>query len=549
MGSPDSRRRATSGLSRRRFVQTLGAGVVLGVAAPTLLAPVGSAAPASNAAAAPGTLVIGLVAEPTSLDPGQLTDINSMKLLGAMYDTLVRFKPDSFDLAPSLATSWDISSDLMLYTFKLRPGVKFHDGTDFNADAVKFTYDRLLDPNGPYADTGPFPFAPGYYGSIAETIAVDPLTVQFRLNRQDASLINAFTLNTGRIVSPQAVKTSRKNFAQNPVGTGPFKFVSWDHNVRITLTANPDYWDGAPALSQLIFRPLVDEQTRITEFLSGGVDVIFDVPPDNIGQVKGNPDAVFLEQPGPHVWWVTLNVQKPPFDNVLVRHAVNYAVNKDALTQDILKGTGTPSVGPIPPAIGWAYTDQVTQYNYDPDRAQELLKQSGVLMPINVTFWVTESGSGMQSPKTMGTAIQADLAAIGVNAQIQTFEWGAFLNRYGSGLGDEASMAELSWMFDSGDPAHMLPNNLYGPACSPKGFNGGCYQNSNVDLLMNAALKINEREQRGAVYRQIQQIVADDAPWIFVDNQIQNAATSTRVSGLKLHPSFYMTYLNQLSAS
>ena len=550
MGSPDSRRRATSGLSRRRFVQTLGAGVVLGVAAPTLLAPVGSAAPASNAAAAaPGTLVIGLVAEPTSLDPGQLTDINSMKLLGAMYDTLVRFKPDSFDLAPSLATSWDISSDLMLYTFKLRPGVKFHDGTDFNADAVKFTYDRLLDPNGPYADTGPFPFAPGYYGSIAETIAVDPLTVQFRLNRQDASLINAFTLNTGRIVSPQAVKTSRKNFAQNPVGTGPFKFVSWDHNVRITLTANPDYWDGAPALSQLIFRPLVDEQTRITEFLSGGVDVIFDVPPDNIGQVKGNPDAVFLEQPGPHVWWVTLNVQKPPFDNVLVRRAVNYAVNKDALTQDILKGTGTPSVGPIPPAIGWAYTDQVTQYNYDPDRAQELLKQSGVLMPINVTFWVTESGSGMQSPKTMGTAIQADLAAIGVNAQIPTFEWGAFLNRYGSGLGDEASMAELSWMFDSGDPAHMLPNNLYGPACSPKGFNGGCYQNSNVDLLMNAALKINDREQRGAVYRQIQQIVADDAPWIFVDNQIQNAATSTRVNGLKLHPSFYMTYLNQLSAS
>jgi peptide/nickel transport system substrate-binding protein len=523
------------------------------VAAPALLAPVSSAAPvlvgSTMAAATPGTLVIGLVAEPTSLDPGQLTDINSMKLLGAMYDTLVRFKPNSFDLAPSLATSWDISGDLTQYTFKLRPGVKFHDGTDFNADAVKFTYDRLLDPNHPYADTGPFPFAPGYYGSIAETIVVDPLTVQFRLNRQDASLINAFTLNTGRIVSPQAVKTQRKNFSQSPVGTGPFKFVSWDHNVRIMLAANPDYWDGAPALSQLIFRPLVDEQTRITEFLSGGVDVIFDVPPDNIAQVKTTPSAVFLEQPGPHVWWVTLNTKKPPFDNVLVRRAVNYAINKDALTQDILKGTGTPAVGPIPPAIGWAYTDQVTQYAYDPDRARALLEQSGVLMPINVTFWVTESGSGMQSPKTMGTAIQADLAAVGVNAQIQTYEWGAFLNTYGAGLGDQASMAELSWMFDSGDPAHMLPNNLYGPACSPKGFNSGCYQNPQVDLLMDAALKINDRAQRGALYRQIQGIVADDAPWIFVDNQIQNAAASTRVSGLQLHPSFYMTFLNQLSAA
>ncbi len=535
-------------LSRRGFVRTVGAGVALSALAPTLLAPIGRAAPARSAAT-PGVLVVGLVAEPTSLDPGQLTDINSMKLLGAMYDTLVRFKPNSFDIEPSLATSWDRSADGLLYTFKLRSGVKFHDGTDFNADAVKFTYDRLLDPTHPYADTGPFPFAPGYYGSIAESIVVDPLTVQFRLNREDSALLDAFTLNTGRIVSPQAVKTSRKDFAQNPVGTGPFKFAGWDHNVRITLNANPDYWDGAPALQQMIFRPLADEQTRITEFLSGGVDVIFDVPPDNIDQVKNTAGALFLAQPGPHVWWVTLNTKKPPFDNVLVRQAANFAINKDALTLDILKGTGTPSVGPIPPAITWAYTDQVAQYNYDPDRAQALLQQSGVLLPINVTFWVTESGSGMQSPKTMGTAIQADLAVVGINAQIQTFEWGAFLNKYGTGLADEAAMAELSWMFDSGDPAHMLPNNLYGPACSPKGFNGGCYQNPQVDGLLESALKVYDRDQRGAIYKQIQQIVAADAPWIFVDNQIQNAAISTRVSGLDLHPSFYMTFLNRISAA
>jgi peptide/nickel transport system substrate-binding protein len=356
-------------------------------------------------------------------------------------------------------------------------------------------------------------------------------------------------LNTGRIVSPHAVQTSRKDFAQNPVGTGPFKFVSWDHNVRITLTANPDYWDGAPALQQIVFRPLADEQTRITEFLSGGVDIIYDVPPDNIDQVQNTPNAVFLSQPGPHVWWVTLNTKRPPFDNLLVRQAVNFAVNKDALTRDILKGTGTPAVGPIPPAITWAYTDQVTQYPYNPSQAQSLLQQAGVSLPLNLTFWVTESGSGMQSPKTMGTAIQADLAAVGINAQIQTFEWGAYVNKYGAGLGSDAELAELSWMFDSGDPAHMLPNNLYGPSCSPKGFNAGCYQNSQLDLLMDSALKINDRDQRGAIYRQIQGIAADDAPWIFVDNQIQNAATSSRVSGLQLHPSFYMTYLNQIAVT
>jgi peptide/nickel transport system substrate-binding protein len=537
-------------VSRRTFLRGVGAGVALSVV-PTLLVPASNAAPAAGmrvmADSTPGTLVVGLVAEPTSLDPGQLTDINSMKLLGALYDTLVRFKPNSFDLQPSLALSWDMSADGMSYTFRLRPGVKFHDGTDFDASAVKFTYDRLLDPNNAYADTGPFPFAAGYYGSIAETVVVDPMTVRFNLKKQDSALINAFTLNTGRIVSPRAVMTSRKDYFQNPVGTGPFKFVGWDHNVRISLTANPDYWDGAPALSQLIFRPLADEQTRITEFLSGGVDVIFDVPPDNIDQVQNTPSAVFAQQPGPHVWWVTLNTTRPPFDNVLVRQAVNYAVNKDALTQDILKGTGTPAVGPIPPAITWAYTDQVQQYPYNPDQARALLQQSGVLTPINLTFWVTESGSGMQSPKTMGTAIQADLAAVGVNAQIQTFEWGAYLNKYGAGLGADAQLAELSWMFDSGDPAHMLPNNLYGPSCSPKGFNGGCYQNSQVDGMMDQALTITDRDQRGTIYKQIQQLVAADAPWIFVDNQIQNMAMTSRVHGLNLHPSFYMTYLNQIS--
>jgi peptide/nickel transport system substrate-binding protein len=539
-------------LTRRTFVKAVGAGLALATV-PVLVTPVSGAAPLAQsvhlADTAPGTLVVGLVAEPTSLDPGQLTDINSMKLLGALYDTLVRFKPNSFDLAPSLATDWTISPDLMTYTFKLRQGVRFHDGTDFNADAVKFTYDRLLDPNHPYADTGPFPFAAGYYGSIGQTNVLDPYTVQFQLKRPDSSLIDAFTLNTGRIVSPSAVQASRKGFAQNPVGTGPFKFVQWDHDIRIVLSANADYWDGAPALSELVFRPLVDEQTRITEFLSGGVDLIFDVPPDNIDQVRNSSGAVFLAQPGPHVWWITLNTQRPPFDNVMVRQAVNYAVNKDAMTQDILRGTGTPAVGPIPPAITWAYTDQVTQYAYDPDRARSLLQQSGVQMPLNLTFWVTESGSGMQSPKTMGTAIQADLATVGVNTQIQTFEWGAYLNKYGAGLGSEAHMAELSWMFDSGDPAHMLPNNLYGPSCSPKGFNGGCYQNSQVDQLMDDAIKITDRDQRGALYRQIQGIVADTAPWIFVDNQIQNAALSSRVSGLQLHPSFYMTYLNQIAVT
>jgi len=326
------------------------------------------------------------------------------------------------------------------------------DGTPFDAEAVKFTYDRLLDPKHPQAETGPFPFASFYYGAIKEVTVVDPGTVRFTLKQPFSPLLNNLTLNTGRIVSPTAVRKYGKEFASHPVGTGPFKFVSWDKNVRIVLEANSGYWAGPPKLERIVFRPLVEEQTRVTELLSGGVDFIVDVPPDNVAQVKKDPKLVYYEQPGPHIWWVTLNTEKKPFNDVRVRRAVNYAVNREAIASDLLKKTATAAIGPVPPSITWAFTDQVTKYPYDPARAKKLLADAGYPNGFPAVFWIPESGSGMQSPKTMAQAIQADLAAVAVQASIQTFEWGAYLNKYGKGLGQEADMGAMSFMLDPGDP-------------------------------------------------------------------------------------------------
>jgi len=495
-----------------------------------------ASAPAAN------TIVLGLVAEPTSMDPGQVTDINSIRVHKNLYDSLVRFADDSFDLRPALATSWNISADGLTYTFKLRQGVWFHDGTPFDAQAVKFEFDRMLDPISPYHSTGPFPFAGFFYGAIKETTVADPNTVVMRLDHPFAPLLNNLTEPIAGIVSPTAVKKWNKEFAQHPVGTGPFKFVAWEHNVRVVLERNADYWDGPPKLGRLIIRPIVDEQVRLTELLAGNVDVIADVPPDNVAQVKSTPDLVFLQTPGPHVWWVALNMTKAPFNDVRVRRAANYAVNKVAIVNDILKGTGAVSSGPIPPAIAWAYATPSETYAYNPSRAKQLLAEAGYPNGFSVVFWVTESGSGMQSPKTMAEAIQADLAAVGIKATIKTFEWGAYLNKYNTGLGQEADMAEMSWMLGSGDPDIILGPNLASAASSPAGFNTGHYTNAKVDQLLEEAKRITDRDKRGKLYQEVERLVAADAPWIFIDNAVQTGAMWKRVQGFRLHPSFIWNF-------
>ena len=530
---------ASRGLTRRGVLKA--AGATLAVATVPGLSSVDSRGLAQEAPHG-GTAVVGLVAEPVSLDPGQLTDINSMRLVRNIYDGLTGFEPGTFQIRPLLAKSWDIAEDGLTYTFQLREGVKFHDGTPFNADAVKFAFDRMLDPNHPYHETGPFPFASFYYGAIQETQVVDELTVRMILKQPYAPLLNTLAVACGFIPSPEAVKTYGKDYNQHPSGTGPFKFVSWDHNVRVTLERNPDYWDGAPRLDNLVFRPITEEQTRVTELLSGGVNFIVDVPPDNIAQIKDEPTFQFVEQPGPHIWWATINTQMKPFDDVRVRQAVNYAVNKEAIVSGILQDTGSVAHTVVPPAIEWAYNPDARSYPYDPEKPTELLAEAGVGDGFATTFWVTESGSGMQSPKTMGEAIQADLQAVGITTTIEVMEWGAYLSRYNSGMADQAGLAEMSWMFDTGDPHTVLPLNFSSTAFPPDGFNTGYYTNPRVDELLTQASASMDQQQRGALYKEVQQITSEEAPWIFVDHAKQNAAMTSNVKGFQLSPSFLLSF-------
>ncbi|MHA7772342.1 ABC transporter substrate-binding protein [Roseibium sp. M-1] len=494
-------------------------------------------APQVQAQTPPNVLVVGQIAEPKSLDPQAVTAVNDFRILVNMYDGLTRYKDGTLEVEPSLAESWTISDDGKTYTFKLREGVKFHDGSPFNAEAVKFNFDRMLDEEHPYHDTGPFPLS--FFFSTVETVtAVDETTVSFQLSAPYAPFLSNLAYPTGLIVSPEAVKQHGKDFGRNPSGTGAYKFAEWDANAKVVAVRNEDYWDGEPGLEALIYRPITDANTRIAEMLSGGLDVMVEVPPDSLRQFRDDSTFKVLEQAGPHVWFLILNLREAPFDVKAARQAANYAINKKALVENILQGTADVASGPTPPAFAWAYNESLEPYPYDPEKAKELLKEAGYNGE-EITFYVTEGGSGMLDPIAMGTAIQADLQAVGMKVKIETYEWNTFLGKVNPGLQGKAAMAEMAWMTNDPDTLPFLA--LRTEAMPDKGgFNSGYYSNAEVDQLLEKAREVTDQGERAKLYKQMQEIVQEDAPWVFVANWKQNAVIKASVEDFKLQPSFFL---------
>ena len=495
------------------------------------------AAGAAQAQTPPGVLVVGQIAEPKSLDPHAVTAVNDFRILMNVYDGLVRYKDGTLEVEPALAESWTISDDGTTYTFDLRDGVSFHDGSALTAEAVKFNFDRMLDENHPYHDTGPFPLS-FFFGSIDSVTAVDADTVTFKLKEPYAPFLSNLAYPTGLIVSPEAVKQHGKDFGRNPSGTGPFRFAEWESNAKVVVLRNEDYWGGAPALEAVVFRPITDANTRVAEMLSGGIDLMVEVPPDSVATFAGDGSYQVHEQAGPHVWFLIFNVKEGPLADKKVRQAVNYAINKKALVENVLQGTAEVAAGPTPPAFSWAYNDALSPYPYDPEKAKALIKEAGH-EGAEMTFYVTEGGSGMLDPVPMGAAIQADLAKVGLKVEIETYEWNTFLGKVNPGLEGKADMAEMAWMTNDPDTLPYLA--LRSEAWPDKGgFNSGYYSNPKVDELLEKARTSTDQDERAALYKEMQEIVQDDAPWAFIANWKQNAVSTDAVEGFSLQPSFFL---------
>jgi peptide/nickel transport system substrate-binding protein len=490
------------------------------------------------------TIVVGLQAEPVTLDVAQLSDYNSSRTAMEMYNQLVEFKDGSTDLKPGLAKSWDISEDGLEFTFHLMDGIKFHDGTPFNADAVKFSIDRQIDPEHPYHDTGIFPYADFTFGMVKEVQVIDPLTVKFILKERFAPFLANMAMHSASAVSPEAVKKYGEDFSQNPVGTGPYKFVSWDPGVEVILERNDEYWGEIPQVGKIIYRPIIDDQARMTELEAGTIDFMVGILPDDLQRLKDDPNIKIQEQAGMHTWYLVMNCQRPPFDDVRIRQAVNYAINKQAIVDYILQGTGVLAKNLLPPVV-WSYTDDVQDYSYNPDRARELLAEAGKPDGFEVDFYVPESGSGMQQPVTMATAIQSDLADVGIKLNILQFEWGTYLDMVFQPFEqNEILLHEMSWIGDNGDPDNFLYILASGDQWPTAGYNEGFYKNEKFDELLRKARTTSDQTERTKLYQEAQKLMMADSPHVVVDHESQIVAMKNNIEGFILHPTGVFRFRN-----
>jgi peptide/nickel transport system substrate-binding protein len=272
--------------------------------------------------------------------------------------------------------------------------------------------------------------------------------------------------------------------------------------------------------------------------LSGGIDLMVEVPPDSVSTFAEDETFTIHEQAGPHVWFLILNAKDGPTADKRVRQAINYAIDKETLVNDVLQGTAEVAAGPTPPAFAWAHNEKLEPYPHDPGKARELIEAAGH-DGAELTFYVTEGGSGMLDPVPMGAAIQADLAEVGLKVRIETYEWNTFLGKVNPGLEGKADMAEMAWMTNDPD---TLPYLTLRTEAFPAegGFNSGYYSNPEVDRLLEEARRSTDQAERARLYRKMQEIVHEDAPWAFIANWKQNAVSSERVDNFELQPSFFL---------
>jgi peptide/nickel transport system substrate-binding protein len=507
-----------------------------------LLALLGRATPSEAQEPDPvsgGTLIYGRGMDAVGLDPAHESDGESFKVCDNVYECLLRFADNGTDIEPGLATHWEVSEDGREWTFHLRRGVRFHNGDPLDAMAVAYSFERQWGAREPrhedYGVGGPYPFW-GYLGmdDILESIEIlDHLTVRFVLKTSSAPFLSNLACNFAAIVSPREAHRWGEEFFRHPCGTGPFRFEEWKRAETITLVRNEDYWGLPPYLDRIVFRSIPENSTRFFELLSGSIHMMDGIPPDDVPAIQTDRSLKLHGSPGMNVAYLAMNLDHEPFGNPRVRRAVNHAVDKEMIVSALYGHLAEIALGPLPPNVFGAHEDPPA-YGYDPEFARRLLEEAGYPDGFETTLW-TMSGPRpyMPQPVRLAQVIQADLAQVGIRARIVSYEWGTYLGRVHRGHHD---MALLGWQADNGDPDNFLFVHFDKSSAVPPAGNIAFYRDETVHELLLAGQRTVDPDLRLPYYREAQEIIHRDAPWVPLVHTMELAALRRGVFGYRLHP-------------
>ncbi|MCY6369776.1 ABC transporter substrate-binding protein [Clostridium ganghwense] len=472
------------------------------------------------------TLVFAQGADPRGLDPAFVDDGESAKIIANVYEGLLKYKSNSTELEPCLATEWKISPDGKEYTFKLRQGVKFHDGTDFNAEAVKFSIDRQLPPKR----TEDMPYASFTFGPVDKVEVVDPYTVKILLKEPYTPfLANLAMCLAAPIVSPAAVQKYGDKFIENPVGTGVFKFVKWDRGQSIVLERNEEYWGEKAKVNKAVFKFTKENSVRASELMAGQVDIIDGVDPNDVAQLEKSGLNV-LKQPGMNINYMAFNCSRPPFDNAKLREAISYAIDREELVKFLYQGYSEVANSQMPSFIP-GFNDKVKPYEYNPEKAKAMLKELGKEnLEIKMIVYSNPRPYNPVGQK-LAEAIQGYLLKVGVKATVEPYTWTEYKEKTKQGEGD---IMFYGWTGDNGDPDNFL--SLLDSNEIASSLNAAKYKNDKVDELLAEARKTPNGEERNKLYKDIQDILAKDAPWLPISSAKSMAAYSSKIKGFTYHP-------------